>query len=296
MENNIQKFFIILCGPTGVGKTGLLNKIVHDLNIGDYVKISIDDYIEQSKDYKTKINTLLNFFDENKQNAIKKITQIVENNSIHKKKLLTDIFNNIYSSNKHKSCKPASNLTCFEIHDHKLNDAIINKKNIFLELNGENDYTWFFGSNAFVDGGKYTKKAVEILVSDEYKKIIVYCGTSYNALLRSNKVRFLDTLNKCINNVCNPRLGNFLLKNIYKNILNNIINRLNNDYKILKNKYKCDIMLYKRIGNKYKKINYDSNPSNKYKSIFFSTNQTIKQKIKKNIKNKKNNKTKKNKN
>ena len=35
--------------------------------------------------------------------------------------------------------------------------TIIFKKKYSLELNGETDYTWFFGSDKFVEGGYYTK-------------------------------------------------------------------------------------------------------------------------------------------
>lgn len=287
-----DKYFIILLGPTGVGKTDLLKKIANDMSIKDYVKIGIDDYIEESNIFNKKILTFLHLINDNIKISINKITSIINGNSKTRKELITDIFNNIYYSSKNDNCMPVSKLVCNNIHDKDINKYVIQEKNIFLELNGENDFTWFFGSDKFIEGGYYTKKAVNIL-NTKYKKIIVYCGTKYEDLIISNQNRFINNLNKCTNVKCNARLGNFLIESKYSKILKNIILRLKNDYHKLVNKYKCKIMIYKRENNSYSKICYLKDPSIVYSNIFYEDNIGNRKHSRKTKKSRKSRKTKK---
>ena len=77
----MDKYFIVLLGPTGVGKTDLLKKIASDMSIKDYVKIGIDDYIEESNVFNKKILTFLRLINDNIKISIKKITSIINSNS-----------------------------------------------------------------------------------------------------------------------------------------------------------------------------------------------------------------------
>jgi hypothetical protein len=57
-----KKYFIITAGPTGSGKTGLVERTLKELGIvpkSDYKKFIFDDLIEESTKYKESVNAIL---------------------------------------------------------------------------------------------------------------------------------------------------------------------------------------------------------------------------------------------
>ena len=74
----MDKYFIVLLGPTGVGKTDLLKKIASDMSIKDYVKIGIDDYIEESNVFNKKILTFLRLINDNIKISIKNHIKLIQ--------------------------------------------------------------------------------------------------------------------------------------------------------------------------------------------------------------------------
>ena len=58
----LKKYFIITAGPTGSGKTKLVEKTLEKLNINpktEYTKFLIDDLIENDDDYKRLVKEII---------------------------------------------------------------------------------------------------------------------------------------------------------------------------------------------------------------------------------------------
>jgi ABC-type polar amino acid transport system ATPase subunit len=77
--------FIVLCGPTGVGKS-MVPQQIFKLEERDYTKIEIDSLVVQNQLYTNTIFTI-NKLDKNL------IVNTIKGKDIKKRKLLTDLFN-----------------------------------------------------------------------------------------------------------------------------------------------------------------------------------------------------------
>jgi hypothetical protein len=217
--------FIVLCGPTGVGKS-MVPQQIFKLEERDYTKIEIDSLVVQNQLYTNTIFTINNL-DKNL------IVNTIKGKDIKKRKLLTDLFNELYSNVKNnitpcvkydtetqKYDTETQKFTCSQLHDYLLAKAIIGRKTIVLEINGDKDFKWLF---------KDTKKIEDLftnehrgIIRNEYKTTIFYLSHNYKKLLESNKTRFLQNIKDCVPKSCIARLGNFLLPDIYRKTINGI--------------------------------------------------------------------------
>lgn len=248
-----KSIFIILLGPTGVGKTMVLATAYPEYQTA--AKIEKDKYITDSWTYNSKIHSLVS------EIGKEEIKRIIESGNDDKKKELTEKFNNIYFETNREECYD-SKLSCSNYHDKKLTDEISKKNNVILEINGDKPFTWLFDrSDATGDETLYGNNIREILKND-YDIKLLYLSSDYDSLIESNKTRFLEGLKKCNYHSCGIRLANFLLKQVYRRTIESIFDIHD---KFPKDKYpNIERVYWKRTGNVYKKLdNFDE-----YKSSF----------------------------
>lgn len=261
--------FILLCGPTGVGKTKVLEKVAK-LKPEEIKKIEKDFYVTESNFYKTIISQIIEVLGKYK------IIEIINGGDTKKKKELTDLFNEIYfnaSQNAITCDTKFKDLNCAQLHDKKLGEQIIeNNKHIVLEINGDKDYRWIFYNTEEPSNNPYFNKTHSEHLLKNYDIEIYYVSRDFNQLLEDNKDRFIKSLDTCDKKKCETRLGNFLMEEVYLNTIINIFriidklkdtlfikenikvdyyNRLNDgNYKLLNNKieyymsFKINIDLY----------------------------------------------------
>ena len=202
-DKPVKPVFIILLGPTGVGKTEVLSTAYQSKYRGA-VKIEKDKYITDQKLYNESVYNLV--YNKSKE----KIIRIIENGTKDEKIELTDEFNKIYHKTNNSICYNIAE-TCYGYHDDKLTKKILQKRNIVLEMNGANNFEWVFNMNDTKD-----------ILNNEYDIKLLYLSSDYNKLLMDNKKRFLKGLEACNEKDCRVRLTNFLLEDIYKRTIINI--------------------------------------------------------------------------
>jgi hypothetical protein len=210
--------FIVLCGPTGVGKS-MVPEQVFNLKKEDFTKIEIDSLVVQNKLYISTIYTI------NKLDS-SLISRTINKEDKNQHNLLTNLFNTLYFNVKNNIIPCLENdpkkekITCSQLHDKMLGDAINNRKTIVLEINGDKLFHWLF-KNSKMKGELFTDEHRKIL-RENYKKTICYLSHDYLKLLESNKKRFQNDIKECNLKKCVARLGNFLLPNVYHKTIRNI--------------------------------------------------------------------------
>jgi len=222
--------FIVLCGPTGVGKSRV-PKEIFGLNEEAYTKIEIDSLIVQNNFYRTAIHNLIKL-------AGGLIKETIDGKAEDKKILLTNLFNQLYINVK-KNIIPclddqiSTNITCDQLHDKKLYQAINKKKPIVLEINGDKNFSWLLteqqatgtGTGMIKDYSEFTNVHRKIL-RDSYDITFCYLSHPYAELVASNKSRFLEDMTNCEadESKCQVRLGNFLLEGVYSDTIEAMFN------------------------------------------------------------------------
>ena len=244
-----RPLFILLCGPTGVGKSKV-PKEIFNLNTGAYTKIEIDSLIENNKIYTNSISNII------KSLGKDLILKIIKGQDKDKHLLLTELFNQLYFNVKKNiiPCKKRENINCETLHDKNLASSISNNKTIVLEINGDKDFSWLFVNSSINNKNIFNNKHRNILRKN-YEIIVCYLSHNYKKLLASNKDRFLENIEKCNTNECSIRLGNFLLPKIYNETIYNIFKVYN---ELLKKRFleknNINIVFYERTSsNEYLK-------------------------------------------
>ena len=240
--------FILLCGPTGSGKGSVPEKLA-ELKPGEFKKIEKDEYVTESKFYKTIISQIIEGL------GIDKIIAIINGNDTKKKKDLTDLFNAIYFNASQNAITCDTNfkdLNCAQLHDKKLGEQIkINDKHIVLEINGDKDYSWIFYNTEEASKTSYFNKTHSEKLLKDYDIEIYYLSGDFNQLLDDNKDRFIRTLNTCNKDNCETRLGNFLMEEVYKNTIVEIFKTIDNLKDTLFRNENIKVYYFKRVGKNY---------------------------------------------
>jgi hypothetical protein len=165
-------YVLITCGPTGSGKSSLIDKSLRYLKLEkplDKNIFIIDNLVEENSNYKEKSKNILEkYFSNTKPDGIKqKITNLLhiptnnKNNSIFKK------FTNAYFSIRDK---------IFLSFDEKINLAIENNENFILETTGRS-FPTIIG-----------------LTDDKYKVFISYSLVEFCTLIDRNIKRMIDQI------------------------------------------------------------------------------------------------------
>jgi hypothetical protein len=257
--------FIVLCGPTGVGKS-MVPEQVFNLKKEDFTKIEIDSLVVQNQLYISTIYTI------NKLDP-KLISTTINEEDTNQHKLLTNLFNTLYFNVKNNIIPCLENdtkkekITCSQLHDKMLGDAINKRKTIVLEINGDNPFHWLFKDSKMKED-LFTDEHRKIL-RENYKKTICYLSHDYLKLLESNKKRFKNDIKECNLEKCVARLGNFLLSNVYHKTISNIFKVY--ETLLSENVFKdIEIVFYERVSDeKNKSHTYSILPDFKaYKQSF----------------------------
>jgi hypothetical protein len=180
-------YILITCGPTGSGKSSLIDKSLKYLNLDKPLEKNIfiiDNLVEEHKNYKEKSKNILEKYflkTNNKPQIGQKIKNLLhtpiknKNNSIFKK--FTDAYFNIRGNALTSS------------FDEKIKLAIENNENFILETTGRSFPTIIGWTN------------------DEYKIFISYSLVEFCTLIDRNIKRMIDQLELFLkNNSLAPRL------------------------------------------------------------------------------------------
>lgn len=268
-------YIIIAGGPTGSGKTGLINKVINYLNLEkSYEKILIDDLIENNKKYK---ETILNIIREI-QEKCKKEKKKYNTNTYFKDpnyELITKFNDAYYLSKYEPNCTNDSKFNCNDLHDSLLQKAFSEKKNIVFETTSGYIPKWLLNSEPFT---KHYEKYEEIPyihnTKNPYKIIFAYSIVPFNELIKRNIFRTIESIDLFLKDSVNslgPRLPN-IEESYFKKVVSNIKDVLLDIYK------NCILSFNESICGK-EKINtlliFD-NSYNKLIPVFDSEKDTLK--------------------
>lgn len=191
----MKPYMIVTAGPTGSGKTMLVNEVIDYLELDPhYVKVLIDDLVENDDEYKQMVYNII---------TTKNFDNIMEE--------LNNAY--FYVRNKKRSDQYPTNYN--EINDEKLMNAIKHRKNIVFEFTGTYIPTWLLKD------------------IDNYNIIFAYTTVCLQKLKERNQLRMKYALEKFEidpNNNPAPRLPN-ISDQIFTKLILTIRDNLKNLYK-----------------------------------------------------------------
>lgn len=161
-------------GPTGSGKSSLLAKtleLIYKTQKPTFESFLIDDYVEQSETYKNKVKDIIRDFNCGQPSE----TCNLENPS----QTLLSAFASAYFEVRNKGpCNkpPVTSLSCKDVYNDDLMNAIKQNKNILIETTGK---------KIPLD---YLQKLLP-LTNENYNVIFVYSIVNFEELMKRNKSR-----------------------------------------------------------------------------------------------------------
>ena len=169
-------YILITCGPTGSGKSSLIDKSI------DYLKLErpldknifiIDNLVEQNPDYKNKSAKILKkYFSENDYRVIEiKIKKLLDT-PINKNSIFQN-FTNAYFNTRKFGCKYKS---CDKSFDKRIRSTINKNENFILETTGRSFPTIVGWTN------------------DKYKIFISYSLVEFCTLIERNIKRMTEQI------------------------------------------------------------------------------------------------------
>lgn len=164
---------VITAGATGSGKSGLLNKVRELLFDGESVPFEeflIDDYVENSSQYKGKVNNIIQDFN----CRFDKQHQCNLNNP--SKSLLDEFATAYFDVRNNGPCNLQENASCRNVMDRDLTNAIAASKNILIETTGKKL------------PARYMKHIME-KATTPYNVVFVYSMVHFGELMRRNTSR-----------------------------------------------------------------------------------------------------------
>ena len=257
---------MITCGPTGSGKSSLIDKSI------DYLKLErpfdknifiIDNLVEQNPDYKNKTKKILKkYFSKSDYTVIEKKIKKLLDTPINKNSIFQN-FTNAYFNTRKFGCKYKS---CDKSFDKRIRSTINKNENFILETTGRSFPTIVGWTN------------------NKYKIFISYSLVEFCTLIERNIKRMTEQiksfLSKERNNSIAPRLPDIRLQifgEVVSNILKTLVEIIDKNCKTNKNKFETS------TERKFRLIIFDNTEYSK-KPIFDShdKNKNLK-KIKKKI-------------
>ena len=186
MASNPEKYFIITAGPTGSGKTGLVNVTFAKLGIDEkteYTKFLIDDLIENDAVYKKQIREIIDNID--KECKTKQEHDCEKNKYINPSSELLTQFNTLYFEVRDTTgCKEYSDegANCGLILDNRLKAIAkmeIKPFIIVFEITGISIPKWLLNND---------------FIPDDYTIIVSYSFVNFTNLLIRNTSRTYKTI------------------------------------------------------------------------------------------------------
>ena len=209
-----DRYMIITCGPTGSGKTGLIYETLNHLGIDEsivkddkrYMKILVDDLIENDHGYKEKIKDIIHEIDNECSRAClddKCIDKCEKKIFEHPTEELFSKFEKAYFYARRHGC----GIGCDEVNDDILRKIKKNKKLevVIFETTGTYIPKWLLTT-------EYIPKS--------YKIIYSYSLVNLKNLMKRNKTRAFKSIQefKKDNTQPAPRLPNVSKERFTKNI------------------------------------------------------------------------------
>jgi len=215
-------YFIITAGPTGSGKTKLIDKTLDYLGISNelFERLMIDDLVENNQNYKMQIKNIIM---EEKSKCVGKSKSCNKNAYLQPSDELFDKFRNAYFGVRDSpNCLKNNPMNCNDINDEKLHKATSLSKNIIFEISSNVIPKWLLSIN---------------FIPAHYTVILSYSLVNIKNLQKRNKLRAYDAIQKFekndsspaprLPNVSNPTFNNIIknikdtLVKIYKNCIQN---------------------------------------------------------------------------
>jgi hypothetical protein len=226
-EPNPKPFVIITLGPTGAGKTGLVDETIRHCKLKPEPTprvFLVDDLIVNNEKYKEGVLSII---------TTNKMTS--ENVQDHMTKPeVVQAFNDLYwNVRKSKGCVNPESDDCDKETDSQMKTAIQANESFVLEITGNSIPKWLFDTQWL---GKDT----------ELYDVFVSCVLVSNlkTLIERNKSRFIKAFNSFITDSKNnaaPRLPNIIMEP-FNNIILNIQKTVDDMYGhcvLTKNESKC---------------------------------------------------------
>ena len=213
-----KAYLIITTGMTGSGKTSLIEKTIEYLNIkGEkYVKILIDDIIENNDKYKQEIIKILAKIKESCKDEV----DCIEKKYKEPTKEMYKDFGDAYFTTRKNRCSQDSELSCDDLLDQDLKKAVKNGDHIIFEFTGQYIPKWLLDTN---------------FIKTKYTPVFAYSIVNSTKLYERNITRAFKSIKKFENdkNLPAPRLPDVsketlikksdemksVLKDIYENCI-----------------------------------------------------------------------------
>ena len=160
-----KPYFVFLCGPTGAGKSRLLQTVcdlLGDKNPTDFVRLSIDDRVEEFFGYREGISSIC------EDMKSKELENTLTNSTLIKN------FNNNYYSSKQELSREL---------DEELKKQMRKSSNICWEVTGTKELAWMFDDELIRD----------------YEIVLAYTFVEYNELRKRNRFRFSEDMTRFCN-------------------------------------------------------------------------------------------------
>jgi polyhydroxyalkanoate synthesis regulator phasin len=188
-------YIIITLGATGSGKSTLINETISYLKLEEnYVKILVDDLVENNKLFKEKISSIiLDILEQcKKERRFCLDEECKECNTSNyyeepSEELLKKFNDAYFTVRKTPNCVNDSILNCDKYNDEKLRKAIEERKNIILETTGLNIPNWLL-SEPFINE------------NTDYTVIFAYSLVNFDKLIERNKKRVIKSIKEFQNN------------------------------------------------------------------------------------------------
>jgi hypothetical protein len=140
MEPNRSPYLIITNGPTGSGKTGLVQKTINYYDLDpDYVTARIDDLVETNTQYKQGIDQIILQQCDNKFSLCDNLVEQLNNPSQEMLNQFGDLYLKI---RKTKGGYCHATKSCDSVNDDNMLNAIKSGKNLVFETVGEYYVNW----------------------------------------------------------------------------------------------------------------------------------------------------------
>ena len=187
-------YIIVTLGPTGSGKTTMINKTISSLGLDpNYNKFLVDDLVENNDKYKEKVFSITeNIMRQCKSEHIFCLDDKCEKCDTSKYYLnptpeLLLKFNDAYREvRRGPNCVKDSELNCDLFNDVGLRDAIENNKNIVFETTGLNIPNWLLSSPP--------EPQIARFINSKYTVIFAYSFVHFTELIQRNKKRLLESI------------------------------------------------------------------------------------------------------
>lgn len=192
-----QPYIIVTLGPTGSGKTSLISETISYLNLEpDYVKILIDDLVENNRVYKQEVLSII----KGVLSKCKEEGKYCKNAECDEcdtsyyylnptDELLEKFSEAYFSTRRGPNCVQDSEHPCDKIINDRLNRAIYSNQNIVFETTGGYIPTWLLSSP---------------FISSRYQIIFTYSIVQFDKLIKRNIDRTIKAIDAFFNDQTRP--------------------------------------------------------------------------------------------